>query len=185
MDAREFFPPVIDLDTLREASRACKACGLWKNGTQTVFGEGPGDARLVIVGERPDVEDDRVGEPFIGGEGRLLGRALEAAGIPRDEVYVTYLVKHLKADAPPSPREIRACLPWLEAEIDRIRPQVLVCLGATPVRALLGKAPRWNAKVVATLHPATILGQPTADARDQDFKRLTEDLRTASRLVSR
>ncbi|HEX7900120.1 MAG TPA: uracil-DNA glycosylase [Planctomycetota bacterium] len=182
MDAREYFPPAVDLDTLREAARACKACGLWKNGTQTVFGEGPGDARLFIVGERPDVQDDRAGEPFVGEEGRLLDRALEAAGLPRDEVYVTQLVKHLKAE-PPRPREIRACLPWLEAEIDLIRPDVLVCLGETAARALAVKAPRWNAKVVATLHPATILRQPTAEAREADFQRLAEDLRNASRLV--
>ena len=185
MDAREFFPPLADLDTLREAARACKACGLWKHGTQTVFGEGPGDARLFIIGERPDVEDDRVGEPFAGERGKLVDRALAAAGIPRDEVYVTHLVKHFKADSPLHPREIRACLPWLEAEIDLIRPAVLVCLGATAARGLLGKASRWNAKVVATLNPATILGQSTAEAREQDFRRLAEDLRAAARLVSR
>lgn len=183
MDAREFFPPVADLDTLREASRACKACGLWKNGTQTVFGEGPGDARLFLVGERPDPDDDRAGEPFVGEAGRLVARALEAASIPRDEVYMTYLVKHLKAD-PPSSREIRACLPWLEMEIDLIRPDVLVGLGATAAKVLIDKAFRWNAKVVATLHPAVILSQPTAEARQGDFERLTEDLRTAARLVT-
>jgi len=183
MDAREYFPSSADLDAFREAARACKACRLWKNGTQTVFGEGPGDARLFLVGDRPDVDDDRVGEPFVGEAGRLLDRALAAAGVPRDEVYLTHLAKHLKVEKPPSPGEIRACVPWLEMEIELIRPDVLICLGAAPARALIGKAPRWNATVVATLHPAAVLRQSTAEARQQDFERLTEDLRRAAGLV--
>jgi uracil-DNA glycosylase len=179
MDAREFFPPVVNLDTLREAARACRACPLWKNGTQTVFGEGPGDARLFVVGERPDLDEDRAGEAFVGAAGRLLYQALEAAGIPRDEVYVTHLVKHLKPDKPPKSGEIHACLPWLEAEIGLIRPDVLVCLGAAAARALLQSGV--NATIIATLHPGAILRQSTAEARHEDFERLTEDLRRAAR----
>jgi uracil-DNA glycosylase len=185
MDAREFFPPAVNLDTLREAARACRACPLWRNGTQTVFGEGPGDARLIIVGERPDLEEDRAGEAFVGTAGRLLYEALEAAGIPRDEVYVTHLVKHLKPGKPPNSGEIRACLPWLEKEIEGIRPDVLVCLGASAARALLNRASEWKAVVVATLHPAAILRQSTAEARHEDFERLTEDLRRAAHVLTK
>src|SRR5688572_11502193 len=180
MDAREFFPPVVNPDTLREAARACRACPLWRNGTQTVFGEGPGDARFFLVGDRPDFEEDRAGEPFVGAAGRLLIQALDAAGIPREEVYVTHLVKHLKPDKPPNPRETRACLPWLEEEIALARPDVLVCLGATAARALLNRA---SPTVVATLHPASILQQSTAEARHEDFEKLTDDLRRAARRV--
>lgn len=173
----------MDLDSLREAACACKACPLWKNGTRTVFGEGPADARILLVGEKPDLDDDRSGQPFVGEAGRLLDQALEAAGVRRDEVYLTFLVKHVKPDKPPSPREIRACWPWLEMEIERIRPDVLVGLGAVAARALLNRARRWKAEVVATLHPATILQPSTAEARLRDVERLTEDLRLAARLV--
>lgn len=183
MDAREFFPPELDLDSLREASRACRACPLWKNGTRTVFGEGPGDARILLVGEKPELDDDRAGEPFVGEAGRLLGQAFDAAGVRRDEVYLTHLVKHVKPDKPPSPRESRACWPWLEMEIEQIRPDVLVGLGAVAARALLNRARRWKAEVVATLNPAAILQLSTAEARQQDVERLAEDLRLAARLV--
>lgn len=169
----------MDLDSLREAARACRACPLWRNGTQTIFGDGPGDARLFLLGEKPDIEDDRSGEPFVGETGRLLDHALEKAGVPRDEVYLTHLVKHVKPERPPSSREIRACRPWLEAEIELIRPDVLVGLGAAAARALMLR----HRGVVATLHPANILGQSTAEARARDFDRLVDDLRLAARLV--
>src|SRR5216683_8045848 len=143
--AEEFFPDKITLPSLKEAAANCKACDLWKRGTQTVFGEGGAKARAMFVGEQPGNEEDLEGKPFVGPAGRLLDKALEQAGIDRRTTYVTNVVKHFKWEprgkrrihAKPNAAEISACLPWLNAEIAVIHPRVIVCLGATAAQALL------------------------------------------------
>ncbi len=145
--AAPLIPARRTLVSLREAAAGCRACPLWKRGTQTVFGEGLPGSRLILVGEQPGDSEDREGRPFVGPAGRILDRGLEAAGIARDEAYVTNAVKHfkwvprgkLRLHQKPNAREIGACLPWLDAEIDLIRPEVLVAMGATAAQALLGK----------------------------------------------
>src|SRR5712691_5275342 len=162
------------LDALRRAAASCTACDLYKRATQTVFGEGNPRASIMLVGEQPGHEEDLAGKPFVGPAGRVLDRALEAAGIARTDVYVTNVVKHFKwvpkgkrrIHAKPNQMEISACLPWLEAELDVIKPVVLVCLGATAAQALLGPKfrvtkrrgervqARWAPYVTATVHPS-------------------------------
>src|SRR5688572_28595283 len=139
--------PSPTLDSLRKAAAGCRACPLWQRGTQTVFGEGGPRAKVMLVGEQPGNDDDLVGRPFVGPAGKLLDRALAAAGIDRDRVYVTNVVKHFKWEprgkrrihAKPNAGEIAACRPWLDAELELIKPVVLVCLGATAAQALLGR----------------------------------------------
>src|SRR5256885_7227197 len=145
--ALSLIPPRPTLPSLQRAAAGCKACDLWKTGTQTVFGEGPTYARIMFVGEQPGDREDRAGRPFVGPAGLLLDRALVEAGINRDEVYVTNAVKHFKWEPKgkrrihkkPNSREILACRPWLDAELDVLQPKVVVCLGATAAQALLGK----------------------------------------------
>lgn len=193
---------------LREAAAGCRACPLWKTGTQTVFGEPVGrphrGPRVMLVGEQPGDQEDRAGKPFVGPSGRLLDEALEAAGIDRSQVYVTNTVKHFKwtgqgkrrIHAKPNTGEIRACLPWLEAEIRVFRPDVIVCLGATAAQALLGKDFRvtqhrgrpltstdWARVVVATVHPSSVLRAPDPDAREAQREAFFEDLRTVARVI--
>lgn len=179
--AAEYIPPEATLERLRDAAAGCRACPLWKTGTQTVFGEGGGRADLMLVGEQPGDKEDIAGRPFVGPAGALLDRALEAAGIPRTETYVTNVVKHFKwigkgkrrIHQKPNADEIFACKPWLETEIDLVRPRIVMCLGATAAQALLGKTFRvtrhrgefveWPHEplVTATVHPASILrGEP-------------------------
>src|ERR671929_841953 len=146
--AADFIPPRPTLPKLREAAAECRGCDLWAVGTQTVFGEGPRNAAVMIVGEQPGDQEDRAGVPFVGPAGRLLDAALEQAGIDRRLVYVTNVVKHFKWEprgkrrihAKPNSAEIAACRPWLETELALIKPRVLVCLGATAAQALLGRA---------------------------------------------
>ena len=169
------------LDDLRSDAAECRACPLWQTGTQTVFGEGTAHAKVVLVGEQPGDQEDRQGRPFVGPAGRLLDEALDAAGIDRSATYVTNAVKHFKwtargtrrIHAKPAWSEVAACRPWLEAELDAIRPEVLVCLGATAAQALLGKQfrvtkerGRWvesdlATHVTATIHPSSVLRQRT------------------------
>jgi uracil-DNA glycosylase len=145
--ALEFLPRRITLTSLREAAKNCRGCSLYKNATQTVFGQGRRDAPVFLVGEQPGNDEDLQGKPFVGPAGRVLDEGLEAAGIDRDDAYVTNVVKHFKWVAKgkrrmhktPSAREIAACLPWLEKEIELIKPEVLVCLGATAAKTLLGR----------------------------------------------
>src|SRR4051794_39574259 len=145
--AAAYIPQRHSLSTLREAARSCKGCPLWQRATQTVFGEGASRARVVLVGEQPGNEEDLQGHPFVGPSGRLLDTALEQAGIDRAEAYVTNVVKHFKWEPrgkrrlhqKPNALETRACLPWLEAEIATVKPEVVVCLGATAAQALLGR----------------------------------------------
>src|SRR5438093_12211828 len=148
--ARDFLPAERTLETLRDAARSCKGCEIYKNATQTVFGEGPQNASVVFVGEQPGDQEDRQGHPFVGPAGRLLDKALAEARIPRDEVYITNAVKHFKwiqrgkrrLHQKPSIRQVVACKPWLEAEIEVVHPKVIVCLGATAALSMVGRTVR-------------------------------------------
>jgi len=148
--AADFLPKQRTLESLRAAARSCKGCDLYKNATQTVFGEGPKDATVMLVGEQPGDMEDRQGHPFVGPAGRLLDKALAEARIPRDEVYITNAVKHFKwihrgkrrLHQKPSIRQVIACKPWLEAEIQAIHPKVVVCLGATAALSMVGRTVR-------------------------------------------
>jgi uracil-DNA glycosylase len=191
-----FLPARRTLPALRTAAATCRGCDLWKRGTQTVFGEGTADARVMLVGEQPGHDEDLAGHPFVGPAGRLLNRALVAAGIARADVYVTNVVKHFKWEprgkrrihAKPGPSEISACMPWLQAELDLVKPDVVVCLGATAAQALLGPGFRvtrqrgewvsspWAPRVLATVHPSSILRAPDDAARRREFDGLVADL---------
>ena len=206
-DATPFLPPGQErtLDGLREAATGCRACDLYFSGTQTVFGEGPGRADVMMIGEQPGDQEDRAGHPFVGPAGRVLDEALEEVGIDRSRVYVTNGVKHFKWVArgkrrihtKPNAREIRACRPWLQAELADVQPRVVVALGATAAQALLGGTFRVTQQrgkplegtglapyVVATVHPASILRAPDAETRDLEGRAFVEDLRTVKRLLA-
>jgi uracil-DNA glycosylase family protein len=203
ISALEFLPPRITLKSLREAAQGCRGCPLYRNATQTVFGEGPRNARVVLVGEVPGNDEDLAGRPFVGPAGRLLEEALEEAGIRRDEAYLTNVVKHFKWEPQgkrrkhkkPSAREIAACLPWLEREMAVIRPGLLVCLGATAAQALVSpdfKVSVMRGRVIATaladqtlatVHPSSILRQRGAEERRREHARFVADLRIAARLL--
>jgi DNA polymerase len=195
-------PAQPSLPTLRQAASACQACELWKTGTQTVFGEGSPSASVVFVGEQPSHFEDQEGRPFVGPAGRLLDRALQAAGVDRSGVYVTNVVKHFKWVArgkrriheKPSAREIAACKPWLEAELGVLKPRAIVCLGATAAQALLGPKFRVTQQrgqpvdsplarlVVATVHPSSVLRAPD-ESREQEMDHFFDDLRAIGRLL--
>jgi uracil-DNA glycosylase len=193
---------VSSLDELRASAATCRACDLYRNATQTVFGEGPASAAVMFVGEQPGNHEDRAGHPFVGPAGRLLDEALEEVGIDRSRVYVTNAVKHFKwvargkarIHAKPNVREVRACAPWLRAELAAIRPRVVVCLGATAAQALLGPQFRVTQQrglpltdtgvapcVIATVHPASILRVEDPEARAEELRRFVDDLRTVRR----
>lgn len=189
------------LTQLRTEAAHCTRCELYKNATQTVFGEGPRRARVLMVGEQPGDQEDRQGKPFVGPAGQLLERALSAAGIDRGDVYVTNAVKHFKWEprgkrrlhVKPSAREVAACRPWLDGELAAVRPALVVCLGATAAQALLGRAFRVTeqrgvllpsrlpsllaARVLATVHPSSILRAPDEAARRRAFDDFVADLR--------
>ena len=193
----DLLPDRPTLSAVREVAAGCKACDLYKSGTQTVFGEGPRKAEVMLVGEQPGDAEDLAGHPFVGPAGKLLDRALEDAGIDRRLVYVTNVVKHFKWEprgkrrihAKPNAGEITACRPWLETEIALVKPRVLVCLGATAAQALLGKAFKVSRQrgefvssalaplVSATVHPSSILRAPDDDARREEMRRFVEDLK--------
>ena len=185
---------------LRELARGCRACHLWARATQTVFGDGSPTARVLMVGEQPGNSEDLEGAPFVGPAGRLLDRALVEAGIDRDQVYVTNVVKHFKWRRAPSGKrrihdkpdraEIEACYPWLQAEVARIGPELIVCLGATAAQAVLGKAFRVTRQhgevldselgpALGTIHPSAVLRAPD-DARAEMLAQLIGDLRVAA-----
>lgn len=188
------------ISELQKAAHDCRACPLWKTGTQTVFGEGSRDAKVVFVGEQPGNDEDLAGKPFVGPAGKLLDKALEAAGIDRSEAYV---VKHFKWEPKgkrrihkkPSNREIAACRPWLEAELEVLKPKVLVCLGATAAQALLGKDFRVSTQhgqkvessladcVTATIHPSAILRAPDEEARAEQMKWFIADLKKVAKWI--
>ncbi len=189
------------LDDMRDLAIGCRACDLWRRATQTVFGDGAEGARLLIVGEQPGNSEDLEGAPFVGPSGRMLDRAMVDAGIDRSTVYVTNVVKHFKWRRAPSGKrrihqkpdraEVEACFPWLEAEVERVGPELIVCLGATAAQALLGasfRVTRQHGEVVdsplgpalATAHPSAILRAPD-DAREEAYRGMVDDLRVAAR----
>jgi uracil-DNA glycosylase family protein len=194
---------IVSLRAVAAAAKRCRACDLWQSGTQTVFGEGPRDARLLLIGEQPGDAEDKLDEPFVGPAGRLLDEALAAAGIDRKTVYLTNAVKHFKwrpkgkrrIHEKPDRSEIRACQHWLELELRLVKPELVVALGATAAQALLGPAFRVTvergklrasplaARVVATVHPSTILRAPDEDARRTEMAAFVRDLKTAKRLL--
>jgi uracil-DNA glycosylase family protein len=202
--AAAFLPKKRTLASLRAAARSCKGCDLYKKATQTVFGEGPKDASVMLVGEQPGDMEDGQGRPFVGPAGRLLDKALAEARIPRDEVYVTNAVKHFKwiqrgkrrMHQKPLIRQVVACKPWLEAELEVIQPKVVVCLGATAAQSLLGRVVRitqergkfFNAELSAalfvTIHPSAILRQRGESEREQEYRRFVTDMRLVQRKLS-
>lgn len=203
--AAPFIPPHPTLSTLREAAAGCKACNLWKTGTQTIFGEGPANARIMLVGEQPGDREDRAGRPFVGPAGGLLDAALEEAGISRDQAYVTNAVKHFKWEPrgkrrihkKPNAAEITACRPWMLAEINLIQPKVIVCLGATAAQPLLGKAFRvskqrgellpspFGGQILTTVHPSSLLRIEDEAERQEARRHFVEDLKVAAKAILR
>jgi DNA polymerase len=198
-----FVPEARSLPKLREAAADCKACDLWKTGTQTVFGEGTRNAEIVFVGEQPGDKEDLAGRPFVGPAGRVLDEALELAGIDRSLAYVTNAVKHFKwtgrgkrrIHQKPSWSELAACRPWLDAELEVVKPKVLVALGATAAQALLGRQFRVTKQrgvpvesdlaphVLATVHPSSILRQETDEDRAAAMEDFVADMKVVAKLL--
>lgn len=203
-DATPFLPEEPTLEALRAAADRCRGCHLWRAATQTVFGEGLGRSRLMLVGEQPGDREDRSGRPFVGPAGRELDRALEAVGIERDDVYVTNVVKHFKFEErgrrrihqTPKRFEIDACKPWLHAELSAVRPEAVVLLGATAGKGLLGASFRITRErgrlldsdlapiVTATIHPSAILRAPDEAARQAERRAFADDLGVAARALA-
>ena len=196
--AFEFIPERPTLANLSRAAQDCRACDLYKKATQAVLGAGPREAAAFFIGEQPGDQEDLAGKPFVGPAGRVLDEALIEAGIPREEVYVTNAVKHFKWEprgkkrihAKPNSGEVKACRPWLETELALVKPQIIVCLGATAAQSLMGSKfkitvergkffefPPWAPWLTATLHPSAILRMPDEAARHEARARLVEDLR--------
>ncbi len=201
--AASFLPDSRSLAALRTAASQCKGCDLWRNATQTVFGEGNKNMRVMMVGEQPGDKEDLQGKPFVGPAGAVLDKALEQAGIDRDDVYVTNMVKHFKFEPrgkrrihkKPTALEISACRPWLEAEIAAVQPEVVVLMGSTAAQGVLGRDFRvtqhrgeWIPSplapmITATIHPSAILRAPDQEARHMEMDRFVSDLKlVASRL---
>jgi uracil-DNA glycosylase family protein len=201
--ARAFLPEHRSLPQLRQAVQFCHGCDLYLNAAQAVLGEGPKKARVVFIGEQPGNEEDLQGRPFVGPAGGVLDRALAAASIDRADAYITNAVKHFKFEErgkrrlhkKPRVSEIRACQPWLEAEMEAIQPKVIVCLGATAAQTLLGSKFRltqqrgvplehpWADWVVATIHPSAILRAPDAVQRHEEYSRFVADLKGVRKLL--
>lgn len=195
--ARPFVPEKADLAALKQAAQGCRGCDLYRDATQAVFGEGSPKARIVMVGEKPGDKEDIEGKPFVGPAGRMLHKAMLEAGIDPKDVYITNAVKHFKFERrggrrlhkKPSGPEIAACRPWLEAELDLIRPSIVICLGATAAQALLGKDARVTKirgdfqkreaaqYITATIHPSALLRMPEEEKRHEEYRRFVEDLR--------
>ena len=204
-DAADLLPDRPTLVRVRDAAKDCQACDLYKRGTQTVFGEGARKAELMLVGEQPGDQEDLAGHPFVGPAGRLLDRALVDAGIDRAAVYVTNVVKHFKWEPrgkrrihkKPNASEVAACRPWLDTEIQLVKPRAVVCLGATAAQALIGRQFKVTAHrgefvpsplaplVLATVHPSSILRARDEDTRRAELKRFTDDLRKVAKALSR
>jgi uracil-DNA glycosylase len=192
-------PDTSDLAEVGAAAQKCTACHLYERATQTVFGEGPKGAPMMLVGEQPGDYEDVAGKPFVGPAGKIMDQALEEAGIDRKEVYVTNAVKHFKWEPrgkrrihqKPNSREIAACRPWLEAELHLVKPKLLVCLGATAAQTIFGPSFRVTRergkvlssklapRVLATVHPSSLLRQPDEESRQREYKRFVSDLRAA------
>ncbi len=194
-----------DLETLREEAAGCRACPLWKDATQTVFGEGPAHAPLMLVGEQPGDKEDLTGHPFVGPAGQILDRALAEAGIDRSKVYVTNAVKHFKfvprgkirLHQKPNTPEIKACRQWYERELAAVRPALVVALGATAAQSVFGRITPVNKsrghvvdlpdgpKAMVTVHPSYLLRLPDADAKAREYQRFVEDLKIAAAAIKR
>jgi uracil-DNA glycosylase len=203
VSAEQYLPERPTLPRLREAVQSCRGCDLYKNATQAVFGEGPRSARIVFIGEQPGDEEDLKGQPFVGPAGRLFDRALQDAGIDRSEVYVTNSVKHFRFEErgkrrlhkKPRQSQIDACSPWLKAELEIVRPKVLVCLGATAARALFGPLYKltkergrwtphpWAADATSTVHPSSLLRIPDSADRKAAYETFVEELRAFKKRV--
>jgi DNA polymerase len=203
--AADFLPERTTLPVMRESVQGCRGCDLYRDATQAVFGEGPDDARVVMVGEQPGDKEDLAGRPFVGPAGGLLDRAIEEAGLDRDDVYITNVVKHFRfvvrgkkrIHKKPATEHIRACAPWLEAELARIGPEVLVLLGATAAQAILGRSFRVTQRrgefvasplaplVTATIHPSSILRAETDEDRREAFEGFARDLRRVATALRR
>ena len=201
MTAADFLPPRRTLTALREAAATCRGCSLYRNATQTVFGEGRTSAEVVMVGEQPGDQEDRRGKPFVGPAGRVLGEALEDAGIDRADVYITNVVKHFKFQPRgkrrihkrPAAAEVAACRPWLDSELQAIKPKALVALGATAAQDLFGRSFRVTQQrglpldsdlaplVMASVHPSSILRAPDEEARREEYGLFVADLRALVR----
>ena len=191
------------LSKVRLAAKSCRNCDLWKHATQTVFGEGPQRATLMLVGEQPGNEEDLAGHPFVGPAGKLLDRALDEAGIDRTIVYVTNVVKHFKWEPrgkrrihkKPRQSEINACRPWIDDELALVKPKAVVCLGSTAAQALIGRGFRVTTErgkpvssplapvVLATVHPSSILRAPDEETRHSEYKKFVADLKVAARIL--
>ena len=207
-DTEEFARPAQPPDsmswsTVREAAKDCEACHLFKRATQTVFGEGPKGATMILVGEQPGDYEDVAGKPFVGPAGKIMDQALEEAGIHRSQVYVTNAVKHFKWEPrgkrrihkKPNSREIAACRPWLAAELRIVKPKLVVAMGATAAQTIFGLSFRVTrergkvlssklaARVLATVHPSSLLRQPDEASREREYKHFVSDLRAALRAV--
>jgi uracil-DNA glycosylase len=197
-------PDTSSLNTVREAAADCTACHLYKHATQTVFGQGPKHAPMMLVGEQPGDYEDVAGKPFVGPAGKIMDRALGDAGIDRTQLYVTNAVKHFKWEPrgkrrihqKPNSREIAACRPWLEAELRIVRPRLIVAMGATAAQAIFGPGFRVTRergkvlssklapRVLATVHPSSLLRQPDEESREREYKHFVSDLRAALRAVN-
>lgn len=196
MSASEYLPESRTLAALQTAAQQCKGCDLYKHATQTVFGEGSRKAKVILIGEQPGDREDQEGKPFVGPAGRLLDEAIFEAGLDRKELYVTNAVKHFKWEPrgkrrlhkKPSSRELKACQPWLEAEIEALSPEVVVCLGATAAQAIIGRSFRitqqhgqfvvtdWSPRTLATWHPSAILRAPDEERRRTMRAEMIHDL---------
>ena len=201
--AADYLPKKLSLKSLRDAAAGCRGCGLYKNATQTVFGEGKARAKIMFVGEQPGDQEDLQGRPFVGPAGKLLHRAMHEAGISEADVYVTNAVKHFKwiargkrrIHSKPRQIEVRACTPWLEAEMRVIKPDIVVALGATAAQALMGPSFRLTKhrgevlpsplapRVISTVHPSSILRTPDDDARHAEMAQFVADLKTIAKAV--
>jgi len=199
--AADFLPAHLTLKALRESARSCKGCDLYKNATQTVFGEGPQKAEVIFVGEQPGDQEDRQGRPFVGPAGRLLDKALAAARISREQIYVTNAVKHFKwiwrgkrrLHQKPVARQVMACKPWLEAEFEVLKPKIVVCMGTTAAQAVLGKTvliTRERGKFTEsdsglvtfiTIHPSAIYRQRDRSEQEKEYDRFAEEMKLVSR----
>lgn len=201
--AAPFVPASRSLKRLEAAAEACRGCDLYKRATQVVFGNGPKSARAIFIGEQPGDQEDLQGEPFVGPAGALLDKALVDAGIPRTKVYVTNAVKHFsweprgkrRIHKKPRMSEVKACRPWLEAELEAVKPLVVVCLGATAAQSVLGAQFKLMAnrgkvmaspladQVIATIHPSAVLRAPDPEGRQQAYASLVADLKAVARLL--
>jgi uracil-DNA glycosylase len=197
-------PATKNWEDLREAARGCRACPLWREATQTVFGEGTHSAKMMLIGEQPGDAEDRGGRPFVGPAGKLLDKALEEAGVNRASVYLTNVVKHFKwkprgkrrIHQKPNGRDIASCRPWMEAELRLVQPKVLVCLGATAASAVFGpsvrilrdrgqlRASSFVPQTLITFHPSVFLRATDETSRDEQYRQFIDDLRLAKRCLS-